>query len=427
MLHRLTDVPGAGGSVGIAGTGGQAVGAVFLHDALAVQIVGQEHRGIRRGRLDGQLDGVTFLNMDGIGQLNAAGICVADLYRNILIIKVCVQDRFRAGQRVIAYAVDLGIVPAAAGGVCSAVGIGAGEVESGGLPVYLNIIIRGISIKAGRCALWSYKGQCLILCGNSQAGQVQLPQQLNIVVLIVGSAVFCLGNADRHRLAVTGLGHGVGQALSKTRFADRRCDRLHPCEIMNPRHGALGPIQRRHGSGCRGLHGNGAVAVGHRIVVGVVCRREGLVGGVGDPAGSIGAVVECQIGQPVGGDRLRDGHIQSAGGREGDLRMIPGVLRGDAGIALAGDQVIDPVHRGNLGACSIDHLHRCSGRHSQRHRYGSYLLNVEGIGALLPVGRCYLNHVILRVSGQLHRPGSGDGIILTKWCGVNIHSGGHGF
>lgn len=49
------------------------------------------------------------------------------------------------------------------------------------------------------------------------------------------------------------------------------------------------------------------------------------------------------------------------------------------------------------------------------------------IGALLPVGRCYLNHVILRVSGQLHRPGSGDGIILTKWCGVNIHSGGHGF
>ena len=414
MLHRLTDVPGAGGSVGIAGTGGQAVGAVFLHDALAVQIVGQEHRGIRRGRLDGQLDGVTFLNMDGIGQLNAAGICVADLYRNILIIKACVQDRFRAGQRIIAYAVDLGIVPAAAGGVCAAVGIGAGEVESGGLPVYLNIIIRGISIKAGRCALWSYKGQCLILCGNSQAGQVQLPQQLNIVVLIVGSAVFCLGNADRHRLAVTGLGHGVGQALSKTRFADRRCDRLHPCEIMNLRHGALGPIQRRHGSGCRGLHGNGAVAVGHRIVVGVVCRREGLVGGVGDPAGNIGAVVECQIGQPVGGDRLRDGHIQSAGGREGDLRMIPGVLRGDAGIALAGDQVIDPVHRGNLGACSIDHLHHCSGRHSQRHRYGSYLLNVEGIGALLPVGRCYLNHVILRVSGQLHRPGSGDGIILTK-------------
>ena len=61
-------------------------------------------------------------------------------HRNILIIKACVQDRFRAGQRIIAYAVDLGIVPAAAGGVCSAVGIGAGEVESGGLPVYLNII-----------------------------------------------------------------------------------------------------------------------------------------------------------------------------------------------------------------------------------------------------------------------------------------------
>ncbi len=35
--------------------------------------------------------GSLFLNMDGIGQLNAAGICVADLYRNILIIKVCVQ------------------------------------------------------------------------------------------------------------------------------------------------------------------------------------------------------------------------------------------------------------------------------------------------------------------------------------------------
>ena len=365
--------------------------------------------------------------MDGIGQFDAVGICVADLHRNILIVKVRIQCCLCIFQRIIAHTVDLGIVPAAASGICAAVGIGAGEVESGGLPVYLNIIIRGISIKAGRCALWSYKGQCLVLCGNSQAGQVQLPQQLNIVVLVVGSAVFYLGNADRHRLAVTGLGHGVGQALSKTRFADRRCDRLHPCKIMNLRHGALGLIQRRHSPIRRGLHGNGTVAVGYRIVVGVVCRREGLVGGVGDPAGSIGAVVECQIGQPVGGDRLRDGHIQSAGSRKGDLRVIPGILCGDTGIAFAGNQVIGPIHRGNLGSCPIDHLHRCARGHSQRHRYGSYLLNVEGIGALLPVGRCYLNHVILRVSGQLHRPGSGDGIILTKWCGVNIHSGGHGF
>ena len=93
----------------------------FLHDALAVQIwLDTDDRCTSAGSLDGQLDGVTFLNMDGIGQLNAAGICVADLYRNILIIKVCVQDRFRAGQRIIAYAVDLGIVPAAAGGVCAA-------------------------------------------------------------------------------------------------------------------------------------------------------------------------------------------------------------------------------------------------------------------------------------------------------------------
>ena len=115
--------------------------------------------------------------MDGIGQLNAAGICVADLYRNILIIKVCVQDRFRAGQRIIAYAVDLGIVSAAAGGVCAAVGIGAGEVESGGLPVIrdissgtrtiiLTLIIAGI-------AAWRFPPQTEITPENADAQKEQ--------------------------------------------------------------------------------------------------------------------------------------------------------------------------------------------------------------------------------------------------------------
>ena len=426
MLHRLTDVPGAGGSVGIAGTGGQAVGAVFLHDALAIQIVGQEHRGIRRGRLDGQLNGVTFLNMDGIGPFDAAGICMADLYRNILIVKVCVQDCFRTGQRIIAHTVDLGIVPAAAGGVCAAIGIRTGEIEGRGLPVHPNIVIRGIPVKAGRCAAGGHKGQRLVLGGNGKAGQVQLTEQLDGVLLIIGSAVFCFGNADCHRLAVTCLGHGIGQILGKSRLADRRRDRYRLCKVMGLRDGALGLIQSRHGPFCRGLHGNRTVAVGHRIVVGVVGGREGLVGGVGDPAGSVGAIIEGQTGQPVGGDRLRDRHIQSTGSREGDLRVIPGILRGDAGIAFAGDQMIGPIHRCDLGASSVENLHRCAGGNGQRHRHGSDLLNVKGVGTLLSVGSRDLNRVILRVSGQLHRPGPGDGVILPERLSGNLQRGGNG-
>ena len=183
---------------------------------------------------------------------------------------------------------------------------------------------------------------------------------------------------------------------------------------MGLRDGALGLIQSRHGPFCRGLHGNRTVAVGHRIVVGVVGGREGLVGGVGDPAGSVGAIIEGQTGQPVGGDRLRDRHIQSTGSREGDLRVIPGILRGDAGIAFAGDQMIGPIHRCDLGASSVENLHRCAGGNGQRHRHGSDLLNVKGVGTLLSVGSRDLNRVILRVSGQLHRPGPGDGVILPK-------------
>ena len=89
--------------------------------------------------------------------------------------------------------------------------------------------------------------------------------------------------------------------------------------------------------------------------------------------------------------------------------------------------MIGPIHRCDLGASSVENLHRCAGGNGQRHRHGSDLLNVKCVGTLLSVGSRDLNRVILRVSGQLHRPGSGDGIILTKWCGVNIHSGGHGF
>ena len=155
-------------------------------------------------------------------------------------------------------------------------------------------------------------------------------------------------------------------------------------------------------------------------------RRERLIGGVGNSAGGICAVIERQIGQPVCGNRLRDGHIQPAGGSEGDLGMIPGIFRGNAGVALSGNQVIRSIHRRNFRACAVEHLHRRSGGNAQRHRHGGYLLNVKRVAILFPIGSRDLDRVIQTVSAQRHSSASGDGVALIERIGGNVQRRGNG-
>ena len=426
MLHLLTNVTGAGCGVGIAATGSQAVGAVLLHNALAVQIIGQEYCGLCRGRLDRQLDGVALLDMNGVGQFNTAGICMADLHQNILVIKLRIQRRFCICQCIIAHAVDLGIVPAAAGGICTAVWIGSGDIERGGLPVHPHIVVRLIPVKAGRPAAGGHKRQCLLLGSHGKAGQVQLPEQPDSVVLIIRCTILFLGNADRHRLTVTGLGHRVCQILGKPCRADRVGNRHRLCKAVSLRYGTLHLIHGRHGSVRRGLHGDGTVAVGHRVVIGMLCCRERLIGSIGNSAGGICAVIERQIGQPVCGDRLRNRHVQPVGGREGDLGMIPGILRGNAGIALSGNQVIGAIHRRNFRTRAVEHLHRRSGGNAQRHRHGGYLLNVKRVAVLFPIGSRDLDRVVQTIPAQRHSSVSGDSVALIKRIGGNVQRRGNG-
>ena len=227
---------------------------------------------------------------------------------------------------------------------------------------------------------------------------MQLPEQPDSVVLIIRCTILFLGNADRHRLTVTGLGHRVCQILGKPCRADRVGNRHRLCKAVSLRYGTLHLIHGRHGSVRRGLHGDGTVAVGHRVVIGMLCCRERLIGSVGNPAGGICAVIECQIGQPVCRNGFRDGHSQTVGCRKSNLRMIPGVLRSNADVALSRDQMIGAIYRCNFGACAVRHLHRCSGRNIQRYRHGSHLPDVERISTLFPIGSRNLNRVIQSIS-----------------------------
>ena len=106
--------------------------------------------------------------------------------------------------------------------------------------------------------------------------------------------------------------------------------------------------------------------------------------------------------------------------------MIPGILRGNAGIALSGNQVIGAIHRRNFRTRAVEHLHRCAGGNVQCHRYGCYLLNMKRVAVPFPIGSRDLDRVVQTIPAQRHSSASGDSVALIKGCSGNVQCGGNG-
>ena len=458
-VQLLAHIAAAGHHQGIGSVGVQGIGAGLAgQDPLAVDVAGQEHRGVGGVGGDGGLHRRQLVDPDGIGLRYGGGLAVGNGDGDGLRLQGGVQGNVHRPQDVgpVVRVIGQGLAPVAAGH-------GNGHVRVqliAGQGAQSQLYLRH-PLAQGRCVIQHQLVEgfgCIVLLVQGQGAAVVVRQLHGVqghdpvggdeIALIEGDAAYGLGlgHLQLHGVAMAAggpeVGHGaVAIVLGGQHLFIQLVGEVGVIVTVIDHGGHIGavcpgPVQEE--GGVVGLHGE---------VILVDACAESRGHGIGDGLGG-GAALGVQALEPVlhnGGGHL---HRQPGGGLHGGGGVEIAVLGGDIGVAVAGNQ---GIHIGGAGLLpggdhrpgAVGQLHRHILVMLQGHQNAFPLFHQHRIsdGAALEGqlhGDDVLPLAVLLAAGQGHvygsaalgrLPGNGQLGLGAQGGGGNGHrvlGGGHG-